>query len=98
VVESVSQFTAAEQLPLGSVEPFLAVARRRPGEAFSAEPVARELVEEALLEFYGRKDPKAVATWRWLGARVSETLCNDPTSRGVLARFWWLLQQVVAGK
>ena len=98
VVESVNQLTQADQLPLGGVEPFLAIARRRRGEPFSADPVARELVEEALLEFFGRKDARAVATWRWLGMRVSATLCKDAASQKVLARFWSLLQQAGAEK
>lgn len=74
------------------LEPLLAVARRRPGEGMSVEPVARELVEAVLVhEFAGQ--PKLLEVIPTMSTRLASTLLDDPVSRGRMMRMWDRLQE-----
>ena len=74
------------------LEPLLAVARRRPGEGMSVEPVARELVEAVLAhEFAGQ--PKLLEVIPTMSTRLASTLLDDPVSRGRMMRMWDRLQE-----
>jgi hypothetical protein len=92
VVESVARMDGQDRLALPSIAPFIAVAQRHAGAAFCAQSVGRDLVEAALLAFFGRRDPRMSEAWRTLADPVSVSVSNNPIARTNMERLWTRLQ------
>jgi hypothetical protein len=76
-----------DPLELADVEAVRAVGRRRPGEAFSLEPVAIELVEAVLrAQFPGIEDRNDLG--REIARYIARTLWEDDYSRVRLEALW----------
>lgn len=63
------------------------IGRRRRGEPFSEDPVARELVESVLLTQF-RDHWNTPGLWRPIAQRIARTLCGDLVARSRLERLW----------
>ncbi len=63
------------------------IGRRRQGEPFSEDPVARELVESVLLTQF-RDHWNTPGLWRPIAEQIARTLCADIVARGRLERLW----------
>lgn len=84
---SVSQFS--KWLDGESLVPLLReIAKRYPGQAFSTNPVATELVLSALVSFWADNKPGAREFWRVVAYPVAESLVANPSARQRLERLW----------
>jgi hypothetical protein len=63
------------------------IGRRRCGEPFSEDPVAREIVESVLLTQF-RDHWNTPDLWRPIAKRIARTLCEDLVARSRLERLW----------
>lgn len=79
--ESLDAFEASD------LKPLLEVAERHRGRPLELEPVAVDLVDAALRDYF-RQGPGGMDEWRQISRRVAETLFEDPTARERLEAFW----------
>ncbi|NQT37023.1 MAG: hypothetical protein HQ581_06015 [Planctomycetes bacterium] len=63
------------------------VVARHPGQPFSKEPIALEMVWAVLCDHF-RIDPTGSVAWRAASAHIAETLFDDPRTRERLATLW----------
>lgn len=64
------------------------VAKRYPGQPFSVDPVATELVVCALATFWAQDKPGAREFWRVVALPVAESLAANEHARKRLERLW----------
>lgn len=96
IAESLSNATDRPDLESAELKPLLDVARRHQGSSFTFEPVAAELVEAAIVNFFAPNGGSAAAPWRAVSKRVAESLFADPYSHKRLERLWQRLNEAVS--
>lgn len=85
--------SSEEPLTDGEMEALKDVARRYPGQLFSLEPVAIDLVEAMLHQQFPVR-PESAEKWRAIATQVAQTLCEDRNSYERLRNLWKRLSGV----